>query len=467
MQTTNNMSNRTDITASTPQERIQVRTSVKRRRPPQNPDLHRSIKRCLGVFTLLSAASMSFGANLYWKSDASGSDDFLAPANWSGAFTTSSDSLRVGGPITTYPYSANLARLTTGFGVETGAGDLNDALVVGGYLYQGNFELACGSDTTAYFRSVIVGDTKIDAAEGDSVMTITSGTIKNAPVAVDSGYLTVGRNNATGNSAYYGVGYLHINSGKVNMDRITVGELKAGYTFAGEGHIVLQNDGIIDLPCQKTFDPPSMVGLRVNNGDFTWNDNGNSAVTTGFMSVNTATLKFQSTDNSFGTDGKGIVIEGGKPAGDGSAVFTTDALIDVTGLVDTANWVTLITAAGGVSFTNTTLMTAVPATPLLTPASIAEGWGYRLLDLDGEAGNATALQVRIQPTLTCHAANGKLNLSWPAVYKGWTLQAQTNSPSAGLTTSWAGSDVTGSDLVTSIEMDINPANPSVFFRLRQ
>ena len=359
------------------------------------------MKKYIGVLTLLVAASASFGANIYWKSTAGGSSDFTAVANWSATYTTSSDTLRVGGPTNTYPYSANLAKLTTGWGAVDSA--VNDALLVGGYLYRGNFELDCGSSTTAYFRSIIVGDTKYTNTEVASVMTITSGKLSRGNIANDTGYMTVGRNNATGNNTNYGVGYLYINGGEVNMDRLTIGEKRADADLAGLGHVVLQSDSVINLPCEKVFDPPSMVGLKVNNGDFTWNDNGNSSVTSGFLSVNTGTLIFQSADNSFGTGGNGIVLEGGKPSGDGSALFTTDALIDVTGLVDTTNWVTLITAAGGIGFRNLTLLTAVPPTALLTPASIAEGWGYRLLDLDGEAGNATALQVRIQPILTCSA----------------------------------------------------------------
>lgn len=418
------------------------------------------MKHCAAGLTLLAATGTAFGSNLYWLSDAAASDDFMAAANWSGAFTTASDSLRVGGPVTTYPYSFNLCKLTTAFGVADGTGDLNDALVVGGYRFEGHFELACGSGTTAYFRSIIVGDSKTASTDVDSTMVVTSGTIANGPVAADTGYLTVGRNSTAGNMAY-GVGYLHVNGGVINMDRITIGEQKSGTTPEtlppGEGHIVLQNDGVINLPCQKTFDPVSYVGLRLNNGDFTWNDNGNSTVTTGFLSVNTGTLVFQSADNSFGTDGKGILVNSGMPAGPGAAVFSTNALVDVTGLADTTNWVTLVTAASGITLEDTSL---------LTPASIAKGWGYRVLDL---GAGAAALQVTIMPppTLACSVANGVLSVSWPAAYLGWTLQVQTNALNTGLTATWTGTDIPGTDLVTSTSIPISQDNPAVFFRLRK
>jgi fibronectin-binding autotransporter adhesin len=59
-----------------------------------------------------------------------------------------------------------------------------------------------------------------------------------------------------------------------------------------------------------------------------------------------------------------------------------------------------------------------------------------------------------------------LALSWPANL-GWILQSQTNALTVGVTTNnnaWF--DVAGSGGVTSTNLTINPANPTVFFRLR-
>lgn len=342
------------------------------------------MKKVVVVSMLLVAASMSLGGTLYWN-PVVGSDDFMAAANWgNAAFTTASDSLRVGGNTSTYPRSANLAKLTTAFGNASGTGDLNDALLVGGANYTGNFELDNGSNT-AYFRSIICGDTPV-SGQAPSVMTITSGTIRNGDVSIDTGYMTIGRNNTSG-STLAGVGYLYVNGGMVAMDRITVGELRSGNTVAGEGHIVLQNNGVINLTSEKYFTPP-VVGLKVNNGDFTWIDNGSSSVRAGSLSLGAnggnGKLIFQSTDNSFGTDGKGIVVFDNDLGGDGIASFSESALIDVTGLADTLEWVTLVTAQNGFTFIDPTLLTA---------ESVAEGWNYRTVAVDG----GTALQVSMIP----------------------------------------------------------------------
>ncbi len=346
------------------------------------------MRKTVVVLAVLMSVGMSWGANCYWN-PAAGSDDFTLVSNWNTPYTTTaSDSLRVGGITSTYPNSANLAKLTTGWGAADST--LNDTLLVGGYNYTGNFELDCGANT-AYFRSVIVGDTKV-AGQADSVMTITSGTISRGPVASDTGYMTIGRNNSSGIA---GVGYLYVNGGVVAMDRITVGEPKSGYD-SGIGHIVLQNDGAINLLCQRAFDPP--VGLKINNGDFTWIDNGNSAVSTGSLSVNTATLIFQSADNSFGVDGKGIVVfENGLDGDNGMVTFADTALIDVTGLAYATNWVTLITAQNGFTFADTSI---------LTDASIAAGWSYRV----AEVGGARAFQVIPEPATLIILGLGSLFL---------------------------------------------------------
>ncbi|HUA64837.1 MAG TPA: autotransporter-associated beta strand repeat-containing protein [Alphaproteobacteria bacterium] len=66
--------------------------------------------------------------------------------------------------------------------------------------------------------------------------------------------------------------------------------------------------------------------------------------------------------------------------------------------------------------------------------------------------------------ITFHVSGNVLTLSWPANYQGWILQAQTNSLHVGISTNWV--DVAGSGSETSINITINPANPTVFYRLR-
>jgi len=57
----------------------------------------------------------------------------------------------------------------------------------------------------------------------------------------------------------------------------------------------------------------------------------------------------------------------------------------------------------------------------------------------------------------------QLTLGWPTNL-GWSLQAQTNNVSIGLSTNWV--DVRGSTTITNITVSANPTNGSVFYRLR-
>jgi hypothetical protein len=64
--------------------------------------------------------------------------------------------------------------------------------------------------------------------------------------------------------------------------------------------------------------------------------------------------------------------------------------------------------------------------------------------------------------ITASVSSNTLTIAWPADHVGWILQAQTNGLSTG---QWF--DLPGSDVVNAVVTTIDPANPSVFYRLRQ
>jgi hypothetical protein len=80
--------------------------------------------------------------------------------------------------------------------------------------------------------------------------------------------------------------------------------------------------------------------------------------------------------------------------------------------------------------------------------------------------NVTAIAppVNTNPTnITFTVTANQMVLSWPADHTGWHLQAQTNALTAGLGTNWV--TVPNSDQNNSYTNTINPANPTVFYRL--
>ncbi len=72
--------------------------------------------------------------------------------------------------------------------------------------------------------------------------------------------------------------------------------------------------------------------------------------------------------------------------------------------------------------------------------------------------------VNTTPTNIVTSVSGnQLMLSWPADHTGWTLQSQTNNLSTGLAATWF--NVAGSSSTNGVTFTIDPANPTVFFRL--
>ena len=64
------------------------------------------------------------------------------------------------------------------------------------------------------------------------------------------------------------------------------------------------------------------------------------------------------------------------------------------------------------------------------------------------------------PTLSVSQVGSTLNFSWTA--SGYKLQSQTNALNVGLSNIWG--DYPGGG-TSPVSVNINPANPSVFFRL--
>ncbi|MDB6113035.1 MAG: hypothetical protein JWR69_4785, partial [Pedosphaera sp.] len=85
------------------------------------------------------------------------------------------------------------------------------------------------------------------------------------------------------------------------------------------------------------------------------------------------------------------------------------------------------------------------------------------------AGSATNTFVVVSavsttPTsLSTIISGNQITLSWPADHTGWRLQSQTNSLDIGINSTWY--DVPGSTTTNQADANIDPANPSVFFRL--
>lgn len=89
-------------------------------------------------------------------------------------------------------------------------------------------------------------------------------------------------------------------------------------------------------------------------------------------------------------------------------------------------------------------------------------WTTNTLNTTGTISVSSA--VSTTPTnLTFSVSDNSLTLSWPASHLGWTLQAQTNALNSGLTGTWY--PVPSSAGTNQLTFPVNPANPTVFYRL--
>ncbi len=99
-----------------------------------------------------------------------------------------------------------------------------------------------------------------------------------------------------------------------------------------------------------------------------------------------------------------------------------------------------------------------------TPTSENGYCGYTGIALFG-APVSTVIPPATNPTnLTFQVAASSLHLAWPEDHLGWQLQTQTNGLNAGIGTNWF--DVAGSTVTNRMFFPINPANGSVFYRLK-
>jgi outer membrane autotransporter protein len=134
------------------------------------------------------------------------------------------------------------------------------------------------------------------------------------------------------------------------------------------------------------------------------------------------------------------------------------------------NGTLLVTNISGVPYTNNQVLTLFNATGGYT-GSFANILfpGVTAFDASGLTVNGTITVTSVLPNTpttinyTVIGGGTQLQLSWPASYTGWLLQAQTNGPGIGLSTNWQ--TVPGSAGVNQITVPIVKDNPSVFYRL--
>ena len=85
------------------------------------------------------------------------------------------------------------------------------------------------------------------------------------------------------------------------------------------------------------------------------------------------------------------------------------------------------------------------------------------LTVDGSIKVVTAASSEPPEIASVVVSGNQLQLNWPANNIGWRLQVQTNGFNAGIGSVWY--DVGNSTTTNQITVPIDPANPTVFYRM--
>ncbi len=243
-----------------------------------------------------------------------------------------------------------------------------------------------------------------------------------------------------------------------------------GNTIVSGGTLTLNTSGtlaspLIDVQTGATLDVASKVPALTLISGQTLKGNGNVV-----GSITAGTGSTLSAGASIGA----ITITGAlTTAAGGTNVFELDKSVPTNDLVTASSVVyggTLVVNNLGPALVNGDSFKLFSAAAYsgsyaaIIPDKPGSGlaWDTSKLIVDGTLG--VVVGIPSTPTnLTAEVSGNTLTLSWPADYTGWRLEAQTNSLNVGITGTWV--TVPGSTDTNKMSFTIDPAQPTVFFRL--
>jgi autotransporter-associated beta strand protein len=257
-------------------------------------------------------------------------------------------------------------------------------------------------------------------------------------------------------------------------NNITIGQALAdgggGLTKLGAGTLVLTNDSTYSG--ETTVSNGTLAvngsiagsGVKVVQGSLGGSGAINAPVTIGSAGALVA-----------GTNGLGILTINGNLELNGSLQFAVNktnapssGMIVVNGTItDSGTGVITITNTGGTLAAGDTFTVFNQPVPNANTMSITSDGGVVWTNMLAVNGTIQVLSVSpvINPlpgVVQYNVSGGVLQLSWPT-NRGWILQEQTNALSVGLGDNWV--NVPGSESITNINVNVNPANGAAFYRL--
>jgi autotransporter-associated beta strand protein len=335
----------------------------------------------------------------------------------------------------------------------------------------------------------------------------------NGTVDLDAGTL-ICTNITVGSAAANGWGLVNFNGGTLKLGAGSTALFKQN-NLVPLTNIVQVGGAFIDTAGFSTvfnfplLTDPNLAGapdgglVKLGAGTLTLNNPGtyigNTVVSNGTLAVNTALAATivtvaGGTLSGNGSVGSNVTVNAGAviaPAGNGVIGTFTIAgnlalngtaameLNHTTGTNDVLAVTGNLTYGGVLAVTNLAgSLTSVDTFKLFSAAAYAGGftaiapsipgaglaWNTNTLTTDGTL--RLVATVNTSPTnITTHVSGNTLMLSWPSDHTGWRLQVQTNSLAVGLHGGGTWTDIPNSTSVNSVNITINPANGTVFYRM--
>lgn len=240
--------------------------------------------------------------------------------------------------------------------------------------------------------------------------------------------------------------------------------------------VVQAGPGLLALPAANTYSGSTTVSNGVLSLSGSLNSSGLGVTVAGGLLVGNGSITGPVTVQSAGAIEAGATNTIGTLTLGNTLTLSGNTIVKISKTAGTAD---LFSGQTTVNYGGALIVTNLAGTlalgdhfTLFSPGTAASNFG----SIVGTPGPGLAysfangvLSVVTGPAtnptnITFKVSGNVLTLSWPANHQGWTLQAQTNSASVGLSANWY--DVPGSALLTSTNMTVNPSNPTVFYRLR-
>ncbi|HEY1790392.1 MAG TPA: autotransporter-associated beta strand repeat-containing protein [Verrucomicrobiae bacterium] len=312
---------------------------------------------------------------------------------------------------------------------------------------------ALGETVTVAIPNVVTNTTTIDDNTGDFTLTVPINTVPAGTYAITYSYAGNGtlapatdtstaliitkaavtvtanaQNKTYGQIITFGAGSTQFTaSGLQNSE--TIGTVTLAVSGSPAGGV--SNAPVAGSP--YTITPSAATGGTFSSGNYS------IAYVTGLLTVNPLP----------------VALKGTRPY-DGTAIALF-SILSITNAVGTD----VVTLASG----SVTLASSAPGSEPIASASGLTLGGAEAGDYTtAGATGAVTITVNSNPTNVVFAvSNNVMTLSWPQDHIGWTLQAQTNDVTVGLSTNWA--NVSGSMTTNQVTMPIDPNNGTVFYRL--